>query len=401
MLKSCLYLKGSFGKNYTLRRLGTSVFRLKEWTFDEQSILFRRALILNQNWEKIAEGIIGHDAESCKKEWERINSSDQPSNPYKTPRTTMKFWTPTEVSKLHEFINAHVLNGEYDTLSNHRNPIWKDISSYIGRSAYQCYLRWKRTSNPSIIRGPMTDSEKIIIEEAHKKYGNQWERISALVPGRTSLQIEVYFRENKRNFVRNNLRYSPNIIDALDRLILTGSYRTSDGRISWTKLSKEHFPNIKPVLLRKAWARYNKMGFKSDKWTPEEVDKLIKAVNIVRESNVSYQIWKIVANLIPGRTAESCKIKYRSVSFRKSDITPARRWTTIENLKLINTALMREFRWVKVAMDLHYPYNFCRDKFLNLLTERNTISGHLARDAWSSRKNKHLESFLTLDLTKD
>ncbi|KAG5519474.1 hypothetical protein PMAC_002101 [Pneumocystis sp. 'macacae'] len=370
---------------------------LLQWTFDEQSILFRRALILKQDWEKIAEGIIGHDSESCRKEWERINSKDQSFNPYKTTRTIMKFWTPTEISKLHSFIDAHTVDGKYDAFVDRHNPIWNDVSSCVGRSPYQCYLRWKRSLNPSTVKGPWTNSEKMIIEEAHKKYGNQWRRISALVPGRTSMQVEIYFRENKRNFLGNNFRYSPNIIDALDRLILTGSYRMSDGRISWTKLSKEHFPNIKPVLLRKAWTRYNITGFKNDKWTPEETDKLVKAVNIVQQSNISYQIWRIVANLVPGRTPESCKIKYRYITSQKQKMIPIRRWTTVENLKLINSALMREFRWVEVAMDLHYPYNRCRYKFYDLLTERNTISGYLARDAWSNRKNKHLENFINRD----
>ncbi|KAG4305307.1 hypothetical protein PORY_001477 [Pneumocystis oryctolagi] len=357
-----------------------------EWSSNEQYILCRRVLILGQNWEKISEGIVEHDADNCKEEWERINSKNKSINFYQTSPTTMKFWTPMEVSKLQNSINTYILDKNLDIPITSSNSLWNEISSHVGRSSIQCYLKWKRSSNQRILKGTWTYSEKEILEKAHEKYGNQWKKISELIPGRTSSQIEIYFRENRRNFLKNNLQYSPDIIDVLDRLISTGSYHTSKGKISWTKLSKDNFPNIKPIQLRKAWIRHNTIGFKRNAWTSQEIDMLLNAVKSVQESCISYQIWKAVANLVPGRTPESCKTKYRYLKFQKLASVPCKNWTTSENLKLIEIAFQRKFRWVDVAKDLRHPETLCRAKFHSLLTERGTISGDLAREAWSNRE---------------
>ncbi|KAG4301048.1 hypothetical protein PCK1_002747 [Pneumocystis canis] len=147
-----------------------AVFRIKEWSPDERFVLCRRVLILGQNWEKIAEGVVGHDAESCKKEWEKIHTGNNLINIHQTPLTTMKFWTPTEVSKLQDSIHSYTLNETLNTISKNHYSLWDEISSKVGRSSIQCYLKWKRSLNPLIIKGPWTHSEKEILETAHKKY---------------------------------------------------------------------------------------------------------------------------------------------------------------------------------------------------------------------------------------
>ncbi|KAG5439658.1 hypothetical protein PCK2_000792 [Pneumocystis canis] len=159
-----------------------------------------------------------------------------------------------------------------------------------------------------------------------------------------------------------------------------------NGKISWTKLSKDHFPNIKPIQLRKAWIRHNMLGFKKNTWTPEETEKLIDAVSKVRASNTSYQIWKAVADFVPGRTPASCKTKYRYIKFQKKISASYKPWNISEHLRLIDSAQTHHFRWVDVAMDLLRPETLCRAKFHHLLTERGTISGYLAREAWSKRE---------------
>ncbi|KAG5438489.1 hypothetical protein PCANB_002593 [Pneumocystis canis] len=369
-------------------RGGRQIKGLKSWSLDEHFILCRRVLILGEeDWEKISEGIIGHDANSCKKEWEKIRIKNSLNNFYGTSLTTMKFWTPNEVSKLYDSIHNYTsFNKTLNIIPKNDNILWDKISSKVGRSSIQCYLKWKRSFNPIIIKGSWTSSEKEILEIAHKKYGNHWKKISELVPGRTPSQIEIYFRENRRNFLKNNLRYSPDIIDAIDRILSTGLYHMKNGKISWTKLSKDHFPNIKPIQLRKAWIRHNIIGFRKNKWTPEETEKLINAVSKVHTSNISYQIWKTVANFVPGRTPDSCKAKYRYIKFQKKISTPYKPWNISEHLKLIDSAQTHQFRWVDVAIDLLRPETLCRAKFHHLLTERGTISGYLAREAWSKRK---------------
>lgn len=359
----------------------------EEWSLSDQSVLCRRVLILGKNWEKIAEGIVGYDANSCKNEWERINLKNSYSGFHLISSTRMKFWTPDEVSRLKESVNKYILNKPADEPVMDKASLWNKISSYVGRSSIQCYIKWERLLKQKTVKGPWTDSEKQIIEDARKKYGNHWKKISTLVPGRTSEQIEIYFRENRRNYLKNNLRYSPNILDRIDQYLSTGSYHMSNGKISWTKLSKDHFPTIRPIQLRKAWMRNNITGFKKNKWSLEETEKLVKAVNYVRSANISYQIWRAVATLVPGRTPESCKTKYRYLRFQKPPSSPSRNWTMVDHLRLIDKAVERRFRWVDVAVDLSQPETVCRSKFHDLLVTRGTLSGDLARQAWIEKGN--------------
>ncbi|EMR08250.1 hypothetical protein PNEG_03417 [Pneumocystis murina B123] len=297
----------------------------------------------------------------------------------------MKFWTPPQVSKLQDSLQVYRLNKGLSGFISRNDSIWSEISSRIGKTAAQCYLKWKRSLNREIIKGPWTSSEKEIIEEAHKKYGSHWKKISMLVPGRTPEQIEIYFRENRRNHFKSNLRYSPYILDNIDHALSTGLYYMENGKISWTKLSKDRFPNIKPIQLRKAWLRNNTIGFKRRLWTPEDIERLVKAVEFVRSSNLSYQIWKAVAELVPGRTPASCKTKYRYLKFQRP-ASKIHHWTTVQYLRLINSAVTRQFRWVDVAIDIRQPEALCRTKFHDLLLEKGTISGNLAREAWFERK---------------
>lgn len=351
---------------------------------NDQSVLCRRVLILGKNWDKVAEGITGHDGDSCRDEWERIDQKKISVNLYPKD-SSVKFWTPLQVSKLRDSLQAYMVSKGLSGCVSRKDSIWSEISPQIGKTPEQCYLKWKRSLNREIVKGPWTASEKKIIEDARKQYGSHWKKISTLVPGRTPDQIEIYFRENRRNHLKNNLRYSPYILDNIECALSTGLYHMENGKISWTKLSKDHFPNIKPIQLRKAWLRNNTIGFKKTPWTPDDVEKLLKAVEFVRSSNLSFQIWKAVAEFVPGRTAASCKTKYRYLKFQRSS-TEIHHWTTFEHLRLINSAVARQFRWVDVATDIRRPEVLCRTKFRGLLLEKGTLSGNLAREAWFGRE---------------
>jgi hypothetical protein len=63
---------------------------------------------------------------------------------------------------------------------------WQKLASLLpGRIGKQCRERWIHHLSPVVQREPWSDAEDAVLAELHARFGNQWARISALLPGRT------------------------------------------------------------------------------------------------------------------------------------------------------------------------------------------------------------------------
>ena len=125
-----------------------SVFR---WTPSESHILARRVSLFGENWQRIADGFIRHDANDCFNKWSVLSSvpttspTTSPSSHQHPTQWRKGRWSPEEDDKLRH---------AYTTMDT---PHWHVMSKSVGtRSPDQCRSRWTRLSDPTTINTTTT-----------------------------------------------------------------------------------------------------------------------------------------------------------------------------------------------------------------------------------------------------
>lgn len=92
---------------------------------------------------------------------------------------TKKAWTSEEDEKLIELIAVHGTKN------------WTVIANALpNRIGKQCRERWYNHLDPHIKKGDWTEEEDDIIVTQQRMYGNQWSKITKLLPGRTDNAVK-------------------------------------------------------------------------------------------------------------------------------------------------------------------------------------------------------------------
>jgi hypothetical protein len=171
---------------------------MDKWTPDEDNKLKDAVQIHNgKNWFAIETLVPGRTKKQCRRRW---RDALAPRIHRATARKGR--WTPDEDAKLKNAVQMH----------NGMN--WAAIAALVpGRTKDQCRTRWHTYLNPSIdwTRGVRankwtSDEDDKLQDAVHMHVCKDWNRIAALVPGRTKLQCcnrwRKYLEPTNRSVVR-------------------------------------------------------------------------------------------------------------------------------------------------------------------------------------------------------
>jgi hypothetical protein len=246
-------------------------------------------------------------------------------------------WTLEEDAKL----TSAVANTSKKKWGNNYKTDWVEISSLVpGRTNSRCWNRWKYVLDPSIDRTPpgrtgkFSEDEDSKLKEAVKIHsGKNWGAVAALVPGRTQKQCNG----------RWNNALKPNIKGASGR---TGTWAEDEdsklkhavqthGDKDWVAISAL-VPGRTREQCRCRWRdnldpSIDRANKRTGKWTEYEDSKLRDAVQRHGGND-----WGAIAALVPGRTRKQCRSRWKNNLDPSIDGASGRTgsWTVDEDSKL-------------------------------------------------------------------
>jgi hypothetical protein len=221
----------------------------------------------------------------------------------------VRCWTPEEDTKL---TNA-VANTSKQKRGKKSFNNWEAIATLLpGRSKLQCCGRWHDhlfcKIDPTTARaGRWTADEYRMLNDAVIAHGaKNWKKVATLVPGRTKKQCRNRWYDTS---VSNTGPMTAGLWSADEDKKLTYAFKMHDGK-NWEKVVAM-VPGRTQAQCKNRWRHaldpsIGKATARKGGWTTEEDNKLKDSVKMHDGKN-----WNAIARLVPRRTISQCRDRWR------------------------------------------------------------------------------------------
>lgn len=173
-----------------IRQKVTTSMKHTRWTQEEDDLLIDLVSKSEHvNWSEITKNFTGKTVQQVSERWGKVVN----------PNLVKGSWTRQEDEIIIDFVR------QYGTKN------WTKLASFLpGRIGKQCRERWRNHLDPDVNRDPWSPDEDNTLIALHEQYGNQWVKISSLMPGRSDNSIKNRWNSTLRKRPSSvGVRYTP------------------------------------------------------------------------------------------------------------------------------------------------------------------------------------------------
>mmetsp|Transcript_13137 Transcript_13137/g.45959 ORF Transcript_13137/g.45959 Transcript_13137/m.45959 type:complete len:615 (-) Transcript_13137:162-2006(-) len=187
----------------------------------------------------------------------------------------------------------------------HRGFAWRAVAAELGtgRSALDCFRRYQRALNPSMLRVAWTAGEDATLREAVRAFGNPehwWQHVADRLPGRSARQCRLRWEQTVDPSIVSGY-FSPEE----DRRLFLAVRACGD---AWTEVAR-FVPGRTPAMCRERWVNVVAPSVRREEWSEAEDAALLGAVRRLGEGS-----WAAVAEELGGhRTDNQCWRRWKSL----------------------------------------------------------------------------------------
>ncbi|KAI5190247.1 hypothetical protein NEMIN01_0946 [Nematocida minor] len=225
--------------------------------------------------------------------------------------------------------------------------VWRSVAERVKAPIHECMSLWYHPHNPIYRKDKFQPEED---REILKNEGD-WAKVYTQM---RRAPITIYSRYLELQKSRPTSQWDP------EEDVVLASLVQKEGKQSWTEIAT-YFKNKTPKQCMYRYKRVLNPEIKHGKWSKEEDDALLEAVEKCKKGN-----WKQICKYIPGRTQFQCRERYL---YHIDPNINNNSWTEEEDAKLLDiVSLSEKHVWTKISKEfVNRSDRQCRVRYYQLV----------------------------------